>query len=40
MGIGLALSKAIINRQNGDICAESKPGAGTKFTIRFYETVV
>ncbi|MCD7872289.1 MAG: HAMP domain-containing histidine kinase [Clostridiales bacterium] len=40
IGIGLALSKAIINKENGDISVESKLGEGTKFTIRFYETVV
>lgn len=36
VGIGLAMAKAVIVRQNGDIRAESTPGTGTTFHIRFY----
>ena len=35
-GIGLALSKEIIERQNGTVRARNKPGAGALFEIRFY----
>ena len=36
IGIGLALSKEIIQRQNGTIRAENMPGGGARFEIRFY----
>lgn len=36
IGIGLALSKEIIERQNGTIRAGNKPGGGAFFEIRFY----
>lgn len=36
IGIGLALSKEIIERQNGTIRAENMPGGGARFEIRFY----
>lgn len=36
IGIGLALSKEIIERQNGTICAKNMPGGGALFEIRFY----
>lgn len=36
IGIGLALSKEIIERQNGTIRAKNLPGAGACFEIRFY----
>lgn len=36
MGIGLALSKEIIERQNGTIRAKNMPGGGACFEIRFY----
>ena len=35
IGIGLSLSKAIIEKHNGDITVKSKCGEGTCFTIRF-----
>lgn len=35
IGIGLALSKLIIESQNGSISVESKIGQGTRFTINF-----
>lgn len=34
-GIGLALSKTIINRQNGTVTAKNHPAGGALFTIRF-----
>lgn len=36
IGIGLALSKEIIERQNGTIRAKNIPGGGACFEIRFY----
>lgn len=36
IGIGLALSKEIIERQNGTIRARNLPGSGACFEIRFY----
>ena len=35
-GIGLALSKELIERQNGTIRAKNKPDGGALFEIRFY----
>lgn len=35
IGIGLALSKSIIEKQNGYIGVESKEGIGTKFVIKY-----
>ncbi len=36
IGIGLALSKEMMERQNGTIRAKNKPGGGALFEIRFY----
>jgi len=36
IGIGLSLSKAIIERQKGSISVSSKKGIGTKFTIMYF----
>ena len=36
VGIGLALSKAIIERQNGILSARNLPAGGACFEIRFY----
>ncbi|MBP3476847.1 MAG: HAMP domain-containing histidine kinase [Lachnospiraceae bacterium] len=36
VGIGLALAKEIIERQNGTIRAENLPGGGACFTVHFY----
>lgn len=36
IGIGLSLSKEIIERQNGTIRAKNMPGSGACFEIRFY----
>lgn len=40
VGIGLALSKAIIEGQRGEIFVESEEGAGTKFRVRLYKTII
>ncbi len=40
VGIGLALAKTIVNSQHGDILAESVPGEGTRFSVRFYKTII
>ena len=37
VGIGLALSKAVFERQSADISVSSKEGSGSRFTIRFYK---
>jgi signal transduction histidine kinase len=39
IGIGLAMAKAIITAQNGDINVESQKGNGTTFTIKFYKAI-
>ena len=36
VGIGLALSKSIIEKDNGYVNVESQVGRGTKFTIKYY----
>lgn len=40
VGIGLALSKAIMEGQHGDILVTSEEGVGTKFDVRFYKTII
>lgn len=40
VGIGLALSRMIITKQNGTIKAENIPTGGAKFTIRFYKGAI
>lgn len=40
VGIGLALSKSIIESQNGKISVESEEGKGSAFTVRFYKSIV
>ncbi len=37
VGIGLALAKSIIDKNNGYITVESKLGEGTKFTIKYFK---
>lgn len=39
-GIGLALARMIVIRQNGTIKAENRQHGGAKFTIRFYRMIV
>ncbi|NFF61611.1 HAMP domain-containing histidine kinase [Clostridium botulinum] len=40
IGIGLSMSKAVIEEQMGSIYVESKVGEGTKFTITFLKKVI
>ncbi|SEW33080.1 sensor histidine kinase [[Clostridium] fimetarium] len=40
VGIGLALAKMIVARQNGTIKVENNQAIGAKFTIRFYKGIV
>ena len=40
VGIGLALSNTIIEKQKGEILVESEEGVGTVFTVKFYKTVI
>jgi two-component system sensor histidine kinase HydH len=34
-GLGLAIVQRIVQAHDGDVTAESSPGQGTKFTLRF-----
>ena len=40
VGIGLALAKTIMTGQHGDIIVDSTEGIGTKFSVRFYKTII
>lgn len=40
VGIGLALSKAVLSKENADIEVKSREGEGSTFTIRFYKFVI
>lgn len=40
VGIGLALSKAVIEKHNGSVTASSKIGEGTDFEIKLYKSIV
>lgn len=40
IGIGLALCRVIIKKQNGTIKAENAPEGGALFTVRFYKGIV
>jgi signal transduction histidine kinase len=40
VGIGLALAKAILSAQGGDISVRSQPGVGTRFELRVFRGVV
>ena len=40
VGIGLALSKTIMESQHGEILVKSEEGIGTQFDVRFYKTIL
>ena len=40
IGIGLALCRMIIKKQNGTIKAENAPEGGARFTVRFYKGTI
>ena len=40
VGIGLALTKAIIEDQHGEITVKSTEGEGSVFSVKFYKTIV
>ena len=40
VGIGLALTKTIIEGEKGEISVESTEGVGTSFDIKFYKTII
>ncbi|MBY0086146.1 HAMP domain-containing histidine kinase [Brevibacillus sp. M2.1A] len=40
IGIGLAMSKTILQSQNADVFMESQIGAGTTFRIKFYKQII
>ncbi len=40
VGIGLALSKAVFERENGKITVTSEIGKGSQFEIKFYKAIV
>ena len=40
VGIGLAMSKTIIKKQNGDIKVKSEVGSYTEFIIKFYSQII
>ena len=40
VGIGLAMSYAIVNAQNGSLSVTSRSGEGSRFTFRFMKNVV
>lgn len=40
VGIGLALAKAIINKERGEITVHDNAGKGTVFEIKFYKSVI
>jgi signal transduction histidine kinase len=40
IGIGLAMSKSIIEKQNGVIEVKSRNGEGTEFTLKLYKGIV
>ena len=40
VGIGLSMSKSIIQSQGGDISVESNEGKGSSFNIKLYKTII
>jgi signal transduction histidine kinase len=39
VGIGLAMAKSIVEKQNGDITVTSQPTIGSRFVIKFYKQI-
>jgi signal transduction histidine kinase len=39
VGIGLAMAKSIVEKQNGDITVTSQPTKGSRFVIKFYKQI-
>ena len=37
VGIGLAMARAIVEKQGGDLTVKSRPGQGSEFIIKFYK---
>lgn len=40
IGIGLAMSKSILQSQSADVSVESEVGTGTQFIIKFYKQII
>lgn len=40
VGIGLAMTKAILEKERGEITAESEEGMGTRFVVKFYKAII
>lgn len=40
VGIGLALAKAVLEKENADINVTSTEGVGTEFVIKFYKSII
>ena len=40
VGIGLALSKAILNKENAAVSVKSEENLGTEFEIKFYKSII
>lgn len=40
VGIGLALAKAVLEKENADISVTSTEGVGTEFVIKFYKSII
>nr|WP_316612350.1 HAMP domain-containing sensor histidine kinase [uncultured Ruminococcus sp.] len=40
VGIGLALAKTIIQKSGGTVSADSEPGKGASFTVKFYNRTI
>lgn len=40
VGIGLALSKAILNKENASVSVTSEEGSGSEFEIKFYKSII
>lgn len=40
VGIGLALAKSVLEKENAEIAVKSKDGGGTEFTVKFYKCII